>query len=978
VTDSPGPYRSPGESLRRRRLAAGLSQEALAELAGISPRTLRGIERGAHRPYPDTIRRLSDALGLTLEERDALAAATLPGKPATPPAAARLGSRMVGREAELSRVESFLAGEGAPVLLVTGEPGIGKSRLLVELAGRAPAAGWVALWGGCHRRSAREPYPPLPAALAGHLAELAPGRRRAALAGCDRLVRLLPELAGEVEPPPEGALPPEQERRLLFAATARFLGNVAGPGGTLLLLDDMQWTTADALDLLASVVRADGDAGRLRVVCAYRDTDVRPDDPLAALVADLAREGLATRMALDPLAATEAARLLDDLLGEAPPAGLRGPVIERTGGVPFFLVSYAQHLRAAGTQQLDVPWDLEESVRQRVAVLPTAARATVEAAAAAGGPVRRGILAEVVGAQPDEAYAALDEAEHARLLVATGRDEYQFAHDVIREAVEASIMAARRAELHGRLAGVLEKRYRGDLPIEALAYHYARSDDDARAAYYLVQAGDRALRQQAYAAAETSYREAVERLERLGRRLDASGALVALARTLRSAGRGYEEALEVLDRAADAYKAAGDAELLARTVVEIGTVHAVRSTLDEGIRRLEYECGAIEAAPDAPRAGLALLYLELAELRYRDGRLVEHHAAAERAADHARAAGDESLVAATELRLGVALLLIGRGEEGLAAIEEASGSAERVGEYAALATALNNAAAVLLLAGEVALARAYSGRAYAAGERAGDAVLLVSSSFYTGMAGIFVGEWDEARAAFELSRAHDAELGTSSDSCLPPLGLAYLSLHLGELDEGMPFAEDSARLAREYGSYAVRPYSDGLLAEYHLLAGRPAEARAVLLPLLALPRNLAMTPYAQLRLAWAQMELGAVAEAEEEIARALVASQTTGAPSDIVTGLWLQALLAMRQERLAEVEGALEKALALARSTPYVQGEARALEGLAALHLHRGEPERARSRLEEARDLYLRLDTPAQVARLEHSLAALPQLPRVW
>jgi transcriptional regulator with XRE-family HTH domain len=191
-----------GTLLRRLRLATGLTQEELAARAGLSAGAIGALERGLRRtPQRETLALLADALGLAAPERAQFEAAARAGRaaPSAPPPLAPVpgapGPLLVGRARELARLDRHLAGDGPPLLLLAGEPGIGKTRLLREAAARARDAGWTVLAGGCTRRSGQEPYAPLLGALARFIAGRPAALLRADLEGCAWLVRLLPELA---------------------------------------------------------------------------------------------------------------------------------------------------------------------------------------------------------------------------------------------------------------------------------------------------------------------------------------------------------------------------------------------------------------------------------------------------------------------------------------------------------------------------------------------------------------------------------------------------------------------------------------------------------------------------------------------------------------------------------------------------------------------------------------------------------------
>jgi transcriptional regulator with XRE-family HTH domain len=182
--------------LRSHRAAAGLTQEALAERAALSVRGLKYLEQGARVPHPETVRLLADALALSAEDRALFqdAARRLGTARVVVRQSGGSGAVFVGRVPELDLLERHLAGDGPPVLLLAGEPGIGKSRLPEQAAQRAPAAGWCVLVGGCQRRGGQAPYTPLLEAVDAALQDRTPAHLRLALLGCARLVRLLPEL----------------------------------------------------------------------------------------------------------------------------------------------------------------------------------------------------------------------------------------------------------------------------------------------------------------------------------------------------------------------------------------------------------------------------------------------------------------------------------------------------------------------------------------------------------------------------------------------------------------------------------------------------------------------------------------------------------------------------------------------------------------------------------------------------------------
>jgi DNA-binding CsgD family transcriptional regulator len=407
------------------------------------------------------------------------------------PRAGRTSSMTVGRDAELRRLRDSLARPPA-LVLIEGEAGMGKTRLVRELLAHADLAGTARLLGRSTRLRKPLPFGPVVDALAG-AAHLLPGP--AELSPVTAALRpLLPELAARLPPPLEPVGNRRQERHRIFRG---FRDLLAGLGPAVLVLEDVHWADADTEELLRFLVGRLPE--RLGLALTYRPEDLA--DPTAPVLATPpAADVTYLHVALRPLEAADVARL-------AHAAGLRldrqaaERLYERTGGVPLAVEETIAQLRdlssangrpiAAALAELPVPPSLHSQVRERVSRLGAAARRLAQAAAVLSGPASESLLTRVAGLSPSQATAGLVELVRRSVVRPDDRQRYAFRHALAQQAVRESVAEPVRQHLHRR--AVQAMRALDPPPLDQLAYHCKAAGLTADWLRYAEAAADHAL-----------------------------------------------------------------------------------------------------------------------------------------------------------------------------------------------------------------------------------------------------------------------------------------------------------------------------------------------------------------------------------------------------------------------------------------------------------------------------------------------------
>lgn len=377
-------------------------------------------------------------------------------------AQSRYATTLVGRDAELARINAALDTCGSTqrcqVVLVSGEPGVGKSRLSHEFAARAQA---TVLRG----RSDQEqllPLEPFVEALGRHASTCAEEelQRQVRYSGGElsRIVSDLPARVPGLAAPLTGD--PDGARVRLFDAIERVLRAAAQREPVVMLLDDLHWADPLTLGLLKFLVRR-LDAVPVLFVGTYRTTDMAVGHPLARTIADLRSECTPTEVALAPLGRTAIEQIVREQAGCGLSDRVCRMVIDVADGNPFFAVELVRHHAVPGTEpaQLEVPNAVREMIGQRLGLMDDEARAILTTAAALGRDFGLRDLRTVLGLDDAALADALDAATRAHLVREHAEDDgrYTFAHALTRETVYSALSRAGRAAQHRKIAAALKR-----------------------------------------------------------------------------------------------------------------------------------------------------------------------------------------------------------------------------------------------------------------------------------------------------------------------------------------------------------------------------------------------------------------------------------------------------------------------------------------------------------------------------------------
>lgn len=720
---------------------------------------------------------------------------------------------LLGRERELSELRGALGaaegGKGGLVLLV-GEPGIGKTRLASDFARESAARGAQVTWGRAWEAGGAPDYWPWVEALRP-LAALAASGSETERARVAPLARLLPELdLGECPP---SAADPTQDRFRLFSAAATFLGIAARERPLVVLLDDMHVADVGSLGLLHFVAR-NLHASRVVVVATYRDVEARLSAEAGEALAKVAREG--RYLGLRRLDREEVASWVATEGG-----GDAEALYSATEGNPLFVVEMLRLARDRGHTGGRLPDGVRDVIRERLRLLSAPARALLDAGSVLGRTLDLGVAASLVDQPLASVRDLAAEAVRSNVLLELG-DKSSFSHILIREVLYQDLPAARRAELHAKVGRTLTDRYGADEDAslaEAVHHLFAAAPlvTAAEAIEWARRGAERAVRRFAFDEAADLLSRAAELLPS-GHDRERCDLLLELAAAQIGAGRvtrGRENAVA----AAAIARRTGDAERLARAALRYGAAFTI-AYIDRVLVDLLEEALAALPAEDSPLRAQLLARLGAA---LQPAPNPEHpNALAREAIGMARRVADEPtqltvLVAGTS-----ALSYFGDPSERLPLDEELIKIATRQGDRIAVLRALLRLALDHLELGD----NAKADEAIDEFDRIARAIdvpaLRWRAPVMRSMRAIMEGRFDESEAlcAEAAALAERAEDGAASMTLtLQKAGRLSAAKRLDELAAFLPEAE--RRLAGLADVIYKRVFRMGMLAEL----GRAEETR---------------------------------------------------------------------------------------------------------------------------------------------------------
>ncbi len=728
------------------------------------------------------------------------------------------------------------------VALVSGDPGIGKTRLLRAIADSAAEHGAVVLHGGASEAEGMPPYLPFLEAIGRYIRSTDPADITS-LAGdlVPVLGTMFPELSPKLRAEPRGyELPMEQARLRLFEAVAALLAAIASARPVTLLLDDLQWADSASLDLLCAIARYQPRA-RLLILGAYRSGELDLNEALVRSIRELNRQRVLHSISLEPVTRQETSAFAAGLLGAPLDPATLDLLFAQSEGNPFFVeellrvwqdgrsLAAAEDpggrriLRLHDSNASTLPASIQAAVQERLDRLSLDVVDVLRVAAIIGREFDVTVLAPAAGEPRGDVEERLTWAVRAVLVEPLSETRYAFKHDKIRECLYNQVTPLRRERLHGVIGHALESRGAAlDARVLAdLAYHFARSGDRAKGCIYAVQAAQQAMDTFAAEEALTHFKTALALMraddEQRGLLLLRLGEAASLAGKELEAVAAFSEAREFFDRIGDRLRAARAALFLGRAWWRQEAVSEARAAFETAHRLLQ----------DQPGPELVEVLVELASLMA----ISQHEldtgiTLAREALQLAELLEEDQLLAAANRTLGNLLVRANQLSNGISLLEQALNlaAANDLAEAAECCAALSPA---YYWEGSIERSRAVTLRRLEFARETHDPYQLRHIYPWLAVLAAMQGNTVESSGFLDRAEAEVRGLTSPEPHAYVMFCRAAFAYFLGDYDAAEQHMAATIKLFQQIGPNALIWYG-GLAAMIAAVQGKRDEARVVL------------------------------------------------------------------------------------------------------------------------------------------------------
>jgi serine/threonine protein kinase/tetratricopeptide (TPR) repeat protein len=811
---------------------------------------MRLLEKEPEKRYQTAADLFAELKEITREFSEAVSrpsvgmSAYIPAFVSTAKREASLVDRVEEMDALREAVDSAIRGKGG-LVLVSGEAGVGKTRLTRELSAYAHLRGMRVLNGRYPALFTTKGVPPYvlwSEVIKGYLKMATQGQMQRVIGSYPAEVcKLVPEVKQKLVAVPQSmSISPEHEQQRLFEAVSLFIANVSRDAPLLIVLDDLHWADQSSLMLLHYLARGIHNEPLL-IMGAYRDSNVNEKHPLYPVLTELNRERLVHIISLRHMTINETARMVKQVLErDDVPEEFCRLIYQKTGGNPYFVEEVIRSLeeerviyreekdwKLKDVSNIELPQSVRSIVKSRIEKLDDECQNVLVTASAVGERFTFDVLRQVVKMDENRLFDVMEKILKTGVVeenVIVGEDIYSFSDVVVRDVLNEEISHLRRKKLHAAVGLALERVYgnKAEQHSGELAYHFLEGGDEDKTLDYLLKAGEKAGKVYAHDEAYSYLHQAVELMREKGDSVAQEASVMEKLGDIKAWVGESEVSIQNWNRSLKLWAQVEDLRSVSR--VNCKMAHLFWETVGNREEASQRHLTALEILENEPESTeLANLYEDVSRMLWRGGKHAEALPWAQKALAIAQRLGDAEVAARSYASLGALSLFEGDYDRAIQTLEEGVKIAVE-----------NNCVVSLRLYQN--LGNAYFGKGdfqrtfetcqkgFELAKKVGDVSWITWNGYLLATTYVFMGEIEKAVALFEEALALDRKVRNSTHivNVMSSLGNCYGIL--GDWDKSLQCLTEAVELSKKIEDYQVSGYANRWLGELYVEMENFAEA----------------------------------------------------------------------------------------------------------------------------------------------------------